>query len=331
MKSTLNGVHAILLAALILCDEASAEETATPLGTDQPSTSSSNFLDEYHSYMLNKIKGPTIWFDNFFGDRRTEEDDPPTSFIRLRTAARYTEGEGMTFPIRLRANLNLPRVNRRLQLVLFGGNREEDRQKEPDDAIDTSLKNGSEEERSNLGLRYMIYRSLRDRFHFGGGFSLGSPLEYYGRMRYERLLHLGNSNVIRLTETGFWNSLIGFGETSRVDLERVMGEQLTGRLSLYATYSEDKEGMQWGAEANLFRQLSQTSALAFDVGTYGLTRPSSRLETYRITARYRNNFLRPWLFLEVQPEVTFPLSEAGNGKREAVGILTTVMEIQFNT
>jgi hypothetical protein len=318
-----------LLAVIIACNAVAADESAT-LPESPPANGGviTGFLDEYHNYMLGKIKGQTIWFDNFFGDRRVEEDDQPSSFVRLRTVARYTEGDGMTFPIRLRANLELPKVNRRLRLVIFGGNREEDRFREADDTIDSSLKNGEEKEWTNLGLRYMIYKSLRDRFHFGGGLSLGWPLDYYGRMRYERLIHIGSNNLITLTETGFWNSLTGFGETSRFDLEKILNDQLTGRFSLFGTYSGDEFGMQWGVETNLFRQLSKGSALALDLGAYGNTEPSTRVENYRIAARYRRNFLRPWLFFEIEPEVTFPKTENG---RLAIGALTTVLEIQFVT
>jgi hypothetical protein len=316
------------LVLVICCNTAAAEETATPLEDHQPAEVITDYLDEYHTYMLGKIKGQTIWFNNFFGDRRIEEDDQPSSFVRLRTVARFTEGEGMTFPIRLRANLELPKVNRRLRLVIFGGNREADRFKESDDVIDSSLRSGEGKDWTNLGLRYMIYKSLRDRFHFGGGLSLGWPLDYYGRIRYERLLHNGNNNVIRFTESGFWNSLAGFGETSQVDLEKILSTSITGRVSLFGTYSEEKPGLQWGAESSLFRQLSESSAVALDLGVYGLTEPS-RSETYRIAGRYRRNFLRPWLFFEIEPEVLFPLSDSG--KREAVGVLTTVLEIQFVT
>lgn len=318
-----------LLVLIFFCNTATASEGASDLATSRPDGVITGFLDEYHTYMLGKIKGQTLWFDNFFGDPRVEDDDLPTSFVRLRTVARYTESEGMTFPIRLRANLELPRVNRRLRLVIFGGNREEDRLMESDDAIDPSLKDGEEKEWTNLGLRYMIYKSMRDRFHFGGGLSLGWPLDYYGRMRYERLLHISDNHLIRFTETGFWNSLRGFGETSRIDWEKSLGERLTGRFSLFGTYSEDISGMQWGAETSLFQQFSKGSALALDLGAYGLSEPSTQVWTYRIAGRYRRNFLRPWLFFEIEPEVLFPLSDTG--KRETVGVLTTVLEIQFIT
>lgn len=311
---------------------ATAETTTSePSDADQPQAALAicEYLDEYHAYLLDSIRGPAIWFDNFFGDRRVEEDDQPASFIRLRAVARYTEGEGLTFPVRLRANLDLPKVNRRLRLLIFGGNREEDRLREVDTSLDPTLKGKEREEHPNLGLRYLIYKTLRDRFDFGGGLSLGSPASYNGRMRYERLIEVSTLYITRFTENGFWDSQIGFGATTRLDLERILAPETTGRFSLFGTFSEDKPGLQWGAEANLYWQLSAQSALALDLGAYGDGVSTNRVANYRIASRYRRNFLRPWLFFEVEPEVIFPLTEGGD--RDAIGILTTVVEIQFVT
>lgn len=322
-------ILAPLLALCISCGAAEADESSPPPEDQQPSEVSTGLLDEYHAYMVDKIRNQTLWFDDFFGDIRAEEEDRPSSFVRLRTVARYTEGEGMTFPIRLRANLELPRVNRRLHLVIFGGNREDDRWQEPGDSIDSSLKREEDKDWTNLGLRYMLYKTLRERLHFGGGLSVRWPLDYYMRARYERLLYSGGNKTLRFSETGFWNSLNGFGETTRIDLEKDLGDGLYGRISLFGTYSENVSGLQWGAEINLFRQLTEQSALAFDVGAYGLSEPSMRVGTYRIASRYRRNFLRPWLFFEIEPEVLFPWFE--DGKRQTVGALTTVLEVQFTT
>ncbi|NTV14755.1 MAG: hypothetical protein HGA96_12625 [Desulfobulbaceae bacterium] len=319
----------LLLTMLAAADWAQAEtEPPAPEETSAEAVIC-NYLDEYHTYLLGKIKGPTIWFDNFFGDQRAEEDDLPVSFVRFRAVARYTEGEGMTFPMRLRANLNLPKINRRLRLVIFGGNREEDRLRETDNNLDPSLMGAQQEERPNLGLRYLIYKTLRDRFDFGGGLSLSSPASYNGRMRYERLIQISPLYITRFTETGFWDSQIGFGETTRLDFEKILAPQTTGRFSLFGTFAEDNPGLQWGAEINLYRQLSEQSALAFDLGAYGDGVTTGQVTNYRIASRYRRNFLRPWLFFEVEPEMIFPLIE--RGERDAIGIMTTVLEIQFVT
>ncbi len=287
-----------------------------------------SFLDTYHTYLEDKLRGPTLWFDNFFGDRRLEDDDPPATYVRLRTSARFTEGEGFKFPVRVNANVILPRVNRRLRLIAFGGNRYDDLEPRPDN-LDSSLLTEDDQEQTSLGLRYMIYKTLRDRFHFGGGLTVGWPMESYIRIRYIRLMHLGKLNVVRLSETAYWNTLHGSGETSLLDLERVLPANITGRLSFFASYLENESGLHWGVETSFFRQLTPKSALSLDLGVYGLTRPDL-ITTYRIASRYRRNFLRPWLFFEIEPELLLPLEE-DQKTRQAVGVFTMALECQFFT
>ncbi len=309
----------------------SAEEVKEPV-CEIPEAQSSrpgffwSSLDKYHSFLQSKIDDPVLWFDAFFGDRLTEEEEYTSAFIRFRSLARYTEGEGFTFPVRLHANVQLPQATRRLRLILTGENEDDPRDVQTDDAIDPGLAAGNEG--TNLGLRYTIYRTLRSKLHFGGGLKVRIPFEYYARVRYRRLLHIGSKNLIRFTETGYWNSLDGFGESSRLDLERQLSGSTVGRISSTGTYSEISQGVDWGAEISLYKQLCQKSAFSIDFGAYGITRPHTEVSRYRIGTRYRRNVFRPWFFFEVEPEVSWPLSEEGH-HRDAVSAITFVMEIQF--
>jgi len=283
--------------------------------------------DRYHDYLATRINEPVIWFDNFFGDPRTEDKTQPTSFVRLRTAARFTESLGFRFPVRLYANLKLPKASRRLRLVITGENKNEAEIAKTDSSSVAALNTLQEDKSTNLGLRYMIYDTLRTTLHFGGGMRLQWPLDYYFRIRYERLLHIGSKSIVRLSETGFWQSLDGFGETTRFDFERTLNDTISNRFSMFGTYSEISEGLEWGVEESVFKQLSPKSAVSLDLGSYGRTDPSTRIINYRIASRYRQNFLRPWLFFEVEPEVTFPLEL--DDTHSTVGAITFYLEVQF--
>ena len=305
-------------------------------GENQQETPNNTFMssvDRYHSYLLGKVNQPAVWFDNFFGDPRTEDEELPTSFVRLRLTSRYTEGEGFKFPVRLRANIKLPQASRKLRLVIVGENEDELQAAHTGDDSTNVTGEGIDEEKSSIGLRYTFYKTLRSKLHFGGGTSSLSPFEYYFRVSYRRLVHIGRENVIRLKQTGFWNSIDDFGETSRLDLEKNLAHEITGRLSLFGTYynsdpdSETNNGLNWGVETSFFKHLTTKTAASFDLGVYGVTRPNSEITNYRIASRVRTNILRSWLFFEIKPDVTFPLTE--DGKRQAVGAITIMMEIQF--
>ena len=87
--------------------------------------------------------------------------------------------------------------------------------------------------------------------------------------------------------------------------------------------------MEWGAEINLFKQLDRKSAISFDLGVFGETRPERKETSYHLATRYRRNMYRPWLFLELEPGVDFPLTD--DRGRQAVGYFTVVFEVQFTT
>jgi hypothetical protein len=323
------GVAIVLLACPAHAIEDQPESRNIP---DQKMTFM-NYVDKYHSYLQGQVNQPAVWFDGFFGDPRTEYDELPTSFVRLRTSARYTEGEGFKFPIRLRANIKLPRASRKLRIIIAGENQDELSSASAGD--DSTKVTGAEfdGEKSSVGLRYTLYSSLRSVLHFGGGTSSLSPFEYYINAKYRRLIHIGERNTIRLLETGFWNSINGFGETSRVDLERTFANKITGRFSLFGTYSETSKGMNWGVETSFFKHLTTKTAAALDLGAYGITKPYTKTTNYRIASRVRTNKLRPWLFFEIEPSVSFPrpLDEQGQteNQRSTVGAITFMMEIQF--
>ncbi|MFO7607529.1 MAG: hypothetical protein R6W72_14660 [Desulfurivibrionaceae bacterium] len=305
-------------------------------GSDQPESEESrdedkslmSYIDRYHAYLNSQVNQPAIWFDGFFGDPRAYEEELPTSFVRVRISARYTEGDSFDFPVRLRANIKLPKASDKLSLIILGYDPEDDETTRFDDDLPRTIDEERDKERSSVGLRYIIYKSIRSKLHFGGGTSSLIPFEYYLRASYRRFVHIASNNVIKFSQIGYWDSEDGFGTTSRVDFERALPQKITGRLSLFGTHSEISRGVDWGVETNLFRPLSPKSAISLDLGTYGITKPDFKTTYYRIGVRTRANVLRPWLFLEINPALTFPLDQ--EDERQAVGVMTVMMEIQFS-
>lgn len=292
-----------------------------------------SFIDRYHTYLTGQVNQPAVWFDNFFGDPRAD-DDLPTSFVRLRLSARFTEGEGFKFPVRIRANIKLPRASRKLRLVIVGESYEELQATRPGDHTGTTAGEGFDKEKGSVGLRYTLYKNLRSLLHFGGGTSNLVPFEYYGRINYQRLVHIGSHSVTRAKQTVFWNSIDGFGETSTLDLERNLPRLITGRLSLSGTYydsdpgTEENKGLNWTVQTSFFKHLTSKTAASLDLGVFGITRPTTKISNYVIATRIRTNILRPWLFFEIVPEISFPVNELTD-ELTAVGALTGMMEIQF--
>jgi hypothetical protein len=73
--------------------------------------------------------------------------------------------------------------------------------------------------------------------------------------------------------------------------------------------------------------LSPKDAISYDVSALVVNRPSRVAQNYRVGTRYRRNFHRPWLFLELEPEITWPLDE--NNTRRSIKAFTFLIEVQF--
>jgi len=59
-------------------------------------------------------------------------------------------------------------------------------------------------------------------------------------------------------------------------------------------------------------ELSPSSAVSLVGGIYGNTSFEDWVNNYRVYLRYRHNFLRSWLFYELEPQVAWPRDSNGN-------------------
>ncbi len=78
---------------------------------------------------------------------------------------------------------------------------------------------------------------------------------------------------------------------------------------------------------SLFDRLSPTVVAGLEGSARGETFPKNDVRRYRLVARVRTNFLRPWLFLEAAPELYWPREESGKFTRQRATTLR--LEIQF--
>jgi hypothetical protein len=217
-------------------------------------------------------------------------------------------------------------------LIIIGEGDDEFETTKEEDPSTTIKKDGETENNTNVGLRYKAYKTLRSKLHLSVGGRLYSPFEYYYRIRFRRVIHIGSDHIVAFNESGYWHSINGYGTTVTLDYDRALSETLTGRLSLSGIHAEiNKEtawGIVWAVTTSLFKKFSAKTAASLDLSAFGETRPNTKVTNYRVGGRMRKNVLRPWLFLEISPEVTFPL-DVLTGERDAIGAIRLMLEIQI--
>jgi len=281
-----------------------------------------SWLDLSHSYISQRLCEPAAWFDGFFGEPRTLEENPVGSFFRLRNAARWDEWEGWKYRVAIRANLILPRLSERVRLLVA---RDEELEGDYPDAGAFD----DPENRTRLGLRFIASERARSRFDIDGTVRVSSgSLNPRLRGRYRYIRGLTDRTLGRFTQSAFWERDEGLGLTSRVDWEWLPDRDRLLRWSARGTWSEKSDGIDWRTGLVSFRQLDQRSAVRAEIGAWGYTEPRFETEEYFVALRYRRQFLRHWLYYEIEPAHAWP-KNFDTGERRSDWRLTFTIEIQF--
>lgn len=281
-----------------------------------------SWMDRSHSYLSQRLCEPAAWFDGFFGDPRSFEETTVGTFVRVRNALQWDESEGWSYGLRVRANVLLPRVSERVRLLVTR-----------DDDLSGEFRDGpaadDADDRTRLGLRFIASEQARSQLDFDGTVRIsGSGLNPRLRTRYRYVQGLSSNTLGRATQSVFWERDEGFGTTSRLDWEWLPDRDRLVRWTGEGTYSQDSDGIDWRTSLTAFRQLSPRTAIRSEVGAFGFTDPSFEAEEYFVAFRYRRQFLRNWLFYELQPEHAWPL-DLDTGQRRSDWRFTFTVEIQF--
>ena len=271
----------------------------------------------------------TVRMDNFFGGVKPENLRATKYDIRWRNSLRIEHGGDLKPGTTLRASFTLPRISERLRLFIAG----EDEpglttQRLPQDPGYPGFdRTAPTAHFANTELRYELIQKPTLNLFLGVGVRLALPFEVFARSRFQYTRNLGDISLMRVAETFFVKNTDFLGETTEFSLERLLGATTLLRWSNSGTASEEIEGLEWGSEVSLTRQLSPKSAITLLGGVYGNTTSSALVQNYQILAVYRRNFLRNWLFYELQPQVAWP--RGSDGSLSATFAFTFRIEIAF--
>ena len=271
-------------------------------------------MDVTHARIEQGILKQTVRFDNFFGSVKPERLTQTKYDIRLRNSLRVEHGGDLKPGATIRAHITLSRVSERLRLFIAG----EDEpglttQSLPQDPGNPGFDRTTPTAHfANTELRYELLRKPSLDIFLGAGVRLKLPFEVFARSRMEYTRKLGDISLMRVAETFFVKNTDLIGETTEFSLERLFGETTLLRWANAGTASEEIEGLEWGSELSLSRQLSSKSAITLQGGVYGNTTSSALVQNYLLLSRYRRNFLRSWLFYELEPQISWPRSPDGS-------------------
>lgn len=268
-----------------------------------------------HDRIEKNILDQAIRLDNFFGNPATENLKKTEYELRWKNSFRIKDNGDFSYGSSFRANVVLSRINERLRLSFYGDNEAtESSQILPEDPGNPGFdRTATRDSRLvNTELRYQFIRSPLTDFFIGTGVRVRLPFEAFIRSRYAHIYRLSDMLFFRVAETVFLTNLDDLGETTEISFNRQLNQKTLLRLANSATLSQEIDGMEWGSELSLLRELSPKSAITVAAGVHGNTHIAWDVGRYEVFTRYRRNFLRKWLFLELEPEISWPRDDNGD-------------------
>jgi hypothetical protein len=263
-------------------------------------------------------------FDRFFADERETDEERPGSFVRWRNDLRLGTDTVATYGTGLRADLDVPALSRRLErlrLTVTGDT------VEPLDTLATGDAAPATPGPFSAGLRYLARPFLRARPDLSAGLLLQLPVGLFVRLRLRWTVPVVELLVARLATSGFWQTTTGWGARQDAVLERPLGGHALLRLASFATLTERSRGLEWRSELAAIEALGPRAAVAALGSAEGASDLGAVVETWRVALRVRRDVLRRWLFLEVEPALSWPLD--ATGRRTFVESVTFRLEVQF--
>jgi hypothetical protein len=270
-------------------------------------------MDRTHELFQQKILTQVVRLDDFFGKAKTENQRETAYEFRLSNAIRVENGGNFRYGPSLRANLVLSKISERLRLTVSGDNTPVPPTPSlPEDPGNPGFDRTAGNTRLvNTELRYGLVKTPSMDLFLGAGIQLVLPPRVFARSRFQYTHHLSDVSLVRFGETFFVRTPDGPGETTEFDLERLLDQKTLLRWASVATASYGIRGIEWGSELSMIHELSPLSAITVLTGVYGNTTVDDVMSNYRLVTRYRRNFMRTWLFYEVEPELFWPRRDDG--------------------
>ncbi len=295
--------------------DAPTDEKTNPISTETANTSgwwNLNGWDKIHTQWNQKLYDSALEFDRFFGDETQKSTNGEIrSFLNITQSAQINENDpGVKYNISVRGRYRLPATEEKLQLLFFNS----DNENNTTDANrnDSFNQLANDQGSSSTALRWMALYAPNYQIDFDVGARLNKTLDGFAQLWARRSWTLSDKDQAHFTQNIFFRNSIGFGEYTQIALHHQLSPDQELRWISRATFSEESLGVNWFHDASFYHRLTDQSALAWIAYVEGHTEPSYTTQLVSLKTRYRHNIFRPWLFVELEPQLNFPREDSFN-------------------
>lgn len=235
----------------------------------------------------------------------------------------YDQFDGFDPKVRFHVNLPLPQLNKRMHLFIGRVNRDEfvTERDEPSGAFPDERPSSNAEDQTLAGLVYTQAEHHGGSFSAGGGARIKSgALDPYIKTAYRYRHTLWDDTLFTAKETLFYQVSERFGLTTRLDLERLVGDSLMLRWTGSGTVSQGTDGMRGYSALTATRALPGRQALISRISIDGDTSAEVPLHQFGVKIAYRRSVIRDWLVMEVRTSLSWPKELRGEPRKPSWGL-----------
>lgn len=284
-------------------------------------------LDSFQRGVENSVDSTARWFDQFFGDSRTFEDQYDSQG-RFSVGPQWSEFDGWEVDSSFRAKVNLPHAENRFSA--FIGRVDDDEYVVGDESSRRSsvLRDMSSDSEWLVGLGFDPNQGEENRFSFSAGIRGGINADLYTEGRYLYQYRITDDSQIRTRSALFWRDSDGFGFAQRLDYEHTFGTEWLFRFSTEGTSAERTQGIHWHNNTAIYHLYAEERALALEFWYAGEAKAVVPDKDIGLRLIHRQSWLRDWFFVEKWAGMHWP-KETPLQKREGRWLVGIEFEMWY--
>lgn len=264
-----------------------------------------SIVDSTHRQLSSSLFSVSNKLDSFFGGERA--DDLPNN-SRFRLLINFNKEESIPYKGKGAVRLNISLIETQKKLKVSFKNRYEkehsgeiEKVSEPRTEVENEIQNEIQSEE--------ITEVPNDFFHWrlklDSGIQLDIPPDPYLRLRALKSWFFG-AYELRPNQQIFYYLKSGAGETTRLDLDRPLSENILLRYENDVTWTDTNDKFIFFAGPILFHKFGDIRGISYSAKVVGESKPTWHVNDYRLEVSYRREILRRWFFLDVNPYIHFP-------------------------
>ncbi|NVK58060.1 MAG: hypothetical protein HWE26_20885 [Alteromonadaceae bacterium] len=280
-----------------------AEQTASEEPVSD-ATQPHSWLDRWHSNFSESMHYTAQQLDDFFALETSNKHQEARAEGRVRFGWEPRSTALAEQDFRFRIRVKLPALEDRVDLLLS-----DDDSFNQDDSIRAARDSVDDAQNSaTLALRYQKQQDSSLSYRVGAG----RRGQLFVKTEYDQNYAFNDAFNIDYDAELYYYTRDELGAELGLNFNFSLANDNYLRFRNRYFYRDRFNDWFWRHEIQLLRPVSQQSAVLFRFVTNGVSRPNHQLGEVYTSARWRTNYLRSWLFFELEPFVIWLREEDFN-------------------